>query len=139
MSRNRIQTWRLRFIATVFALPMAALALVACTVVTEPLHPEPDSVPSITRSSPSEEWADAAARGRQVMHGALIDQNLPGLSVAVGVAGDVVWAEGFGWANLEKRVPVAPEMRFRIGTASMALTSAAVGLLLESDRMGLDE
>ena len=32
-------------------------------------------------------------------------QNLPGLSVAVGVGGDIVWAEGFGWANLENRVP----------------------------------
>jgi CubicO group peptidase (beta-lactamase class C family) len=59
--------------------------------------------------------------------------------VAVGVGGDIVWAEGFGWADLENRVPVAPEMRFRIGTASTALTSAAVGLLLERDRLKLDE
>jgi serine beta-lactamase-like protein LACTB len=58
--------------------------------------------------------------------------------VAVGVGGDVVWAEGFGWADLEKRVPVAPNMRFRIGHASTALTSAAVGLLLEKGRLDLD-
>ena len=50
-----------------------------------------------------------------------------------------MWAEGFGWADLEKRVPVAPETRFRIGTASTALTSAAVGLLLEKDRLKLDD
>ena len=66
-------------------------------------------------------------------------QNLPGLSVAVGVGGDIVWAEGFGWADLEKRVPVAPGTRFRIGSASMALTSAAVGLLLEKGRLNLDD
>jgi CubicO group peptidase (beta-lactamase class C family) len=59
--------------------------------------------------------------------------------VAVGVGGDIVWAEGFGWADLEKRVPVAPNMRFRIGHASKALTSAAVGLLLEQGRLDLDE
>jgi serine beta-lactamase-like protein LACTB, mitochondrial len=36
-------------------------------------------------------------------------------------------------------VPVAPAMRFRIGTASTALTSAAVGLLLEEGRLKLDD
>jgi hypothetical protein len=66
------------------------------------------------------------------------EQNLPGLSVAMGVAGDIVWAEGFGWADLENRVPVTPDTRLRIGTASKALTSAAVGLLLEKDRLNLD-
>jgi CubicO group peptidase (beta-lactamase class C family) len=59
--------------------------------------------------------------------------------VAVGVAGGIVWAEGVGWADLENRVRVTPDTRFRIGTASMALTSAAVGLLLEKDRLKLDE
>ena len=49
-----------------------------------------------------------------------------------------MWAEGFGWADLEKRVPVAPGTRFRIGTASVPLTSAAVGLLVEKEQLHLD-
>jgi serine beta-lactamase-like protein LACTB, mitochondrial len=40
--------------------------------------------------------------------------------------------------DLERRVPVAPETRLRIGTASTPLTSAAVGLLLEEGRLNLD-
>ncbi len=79
------------------------------------------------------------ARGRQVARAGLAEQNLPGLSVAVGIDGEIVWAEGFGWADLESRVPVVPETQFRIGTASIALTSAAVGLLLEDGRLTLDE
>jgi CubicO group peptidase (beta-lactamase class C family) len=78
-------------------------------------------------------------RGRQIMRAGLTEQNLPGLSVAVGVGGDIAWAEGFGWADLENRTPVAPGTRFRIGTASVALTSAVVGLLLERDLLKLDE
>ena len=89
--------------------------------------------------SPSPKWAGAVEQGRQIARAGLTEQNLPGLSVAVGVGGEIVWAEGFGWADLEKRVPVAPGMRFRIGGASMALTSAAVGLLLEKDRLNLDD
>jgi CubicO group peptidase (beta-lactamase class C family) len=69
----------------------------------------------------------------------LAEQNLPGLSAAVGVGGDIVWAEGFGWADLEQHVPVEPDTRFRIGTASTALTSAAAGLLLERSRLNLDD
>ena len=59
--------------------------------------------------------------------------------MAVGVGGEIVWTEGFGWAHLANRVPVTPDMQFRIGTASQALTSAAVGLLLEKGRLNLDE
>jgi CubicO group peptidase (beta-lactamase class C family) len=59
--------------------------------------------------------------------------------VAVAADGDIVWAEGFGWANIENQLPVTPDTRFRIGGASLALTSAAVGLLLEKDRLKLEE
>jgi CubicO group peptidase (beta-lactamase class C family) len=37
------------------------------------------------------------------------------------------------------RTPVAPETRFRIGNVSNALTSAAVGLLLEKNKLNLDD
>ena len=103
------------------------------------MHPDMNRVPTLTRWDPSRKWADAVARGRGIVRTALGDQNLPGLSVAVGVGSEIVWAEGFGWADLEKTLPVAPEMRFRIGTASKALTSAAIGVLLEKGRLNLDD
>jgi serine beta-lactamase-like protein LACTB len=104
-----------------------------------PIHPDPADVPTVTQAEPLPGWADAVAQGQQLARAGLVQQNLPGLSVAVGVGGEIVWAQGFGWADLENRVPVAPNMRFRIGHASKALTSAAVGLLLEKRRLDLDE
>jgi serine beta-lactamase-like protein LACTB, mitochondrial len=95
-------------------------------------------VPSVTGATPAQQRAGAVERARQIVRTALSEQNLPGLSVAVGAGGDIVWTEGFGWADLESRVPVSPDTRFRIGTASTALTSAAAGLLLEKDRLNLD-
>jgi serine beta-lactamase-like protein LACTB, mitochondrial len=103
-----------------------------------PLHPDPQKVPSVTQWSASPKWSNAVEQGRQLARAGLIAQNLPGLSVAVGAGGDIVWAEGFGWADLDKRVPVAPGMRFRTGGVSLALTSAAAGLLLEKERLHLD-
>jgi CubicO group peptidase (beta-lactamase class C family) len=120
-------------IVTIGALPSFLWA------TAQPLHPEPQHVPSAVQSEPSPQWAAAVGRARQIVRAVLSEQNLPGLSVAVGVGGDVVWAEGFGWADVETHAPVTPETRFRMGTASTALTAAAVGVLLGKDRVKLDE
>jgi serine beta-lactamase-like protein LACTB len=121
-------------------IPVALLALRGYVIATAPiLHPNPDDVPSTTRSAASPTWAGAVTEARQIALAGLITQNLPGLSVAVGVNGEVVWAQGFGWANMEERVPLVPETPLRIGTASKMLTSAGVGLLLEKGQLKLDE
>jgi CubicO group peptidase (beta-lactamase class C family) len=140
VSKRRVQTWLALIVVAVGLLLAAILGLFAYMSATAtPLHPNPQEVPSVTHSAPLPKWADAVEQARQIVRAALTEQNLPGLSVAVGVGSDIVWAEGFGWADLENRVPVAPDIRFRIGTASKALTSAAVGLLLEKDRLNLDD
>jgi serine beta-lactamase-like protein LACTB len=139
-SWNRTETWVTLIVLGVGGLLMAIFGLqIYMSATATPIHPEPQSVPSVTHADPSRTWADAAERGRQIMRAGLSEQNLPGLSVAVGVGSEIVWAEGFGFADLEKRVPVTPEHRFRIGTASTMLTSAAVGLLLEKDKLKLDD
>jgi serine beta-lactamase-like protein LACTB len=137
---TRTHTWLAVILAGVGLLIAAILGLWAYISITAtPLHPNPQEAPSVTQSAPLPNWADAVQRGRQIVRAALTEQNLPGLSAAVGVGGDIVWAEGFGWADLENRVKVAPDTRFRIGTASTALTSAAVGVLLEKHRLRLDD
>ena len=139
-AENRTETW----LAWIAVPPFLVLLFVAgllmfMNITAQPLHPGPNEVPSVTQSSPSPKWADAVEQGRQHARAGLVEQNLPGLSVAVGAGGDIVWAEGFGWADLEKRLPVAPDMRFRIGHASIALTSAAAGLLRERGRLHLND
>jgi CubicO group peptidase (beta-lactamase class C family) len=104
-----------------------------------PLHPNPQDMPSVTHLAPAPRWADAVERARQIVRASAAEQNLPGLAVAVGTRDEIVWAEGFGWADLENRVPVSADKLFRIGTASKVLTSAAVGLLLEKGQLKLDE
>ena len=140
MSKRRTETWLLLIAVGIALIPVALAGLWGyMTVSATPLHPDPKDVRSVTHSAPLPQWAGAAEQGRRIVRAGLAEQNLPGLSVAVGVDGDVVWAEGFGWGDLENRVPIAPDLKFRIGTASTALTSAAVGLLLEEGRLQLDE
>jgi CubicO group peptidase (beta-lactamase class C family) len=137
---RRKQIWIALSVLAV-GLPLAAiLGLFTYMVATAtPLHPDKEKVPSVASASPTPKWANAVARGRQIARASLTDQNLPGVSVAVGVGGDIVWAEGFGWADLENHVKVTPDTLFRIGSASKVLTSAAVGLLLEQGKLNLDD
>jgi serine beta-lactamase-like protein LACTB, mitochondrial len=140
MLKSRTETWAALLVLAIGLIFGAILALWGYMSATAtPLHPNPQDVSSVTQSAPVPKWAGAVEQAQQIVRAGLAERNLPGLSVAVGVGGAIVWAEGFGWADLENRVPVTPETRFRIGTASTALTSSAVGLLLERGRLSLDD
>jgi CubicO group peptidase (beta-lactamase class C family) len=137
---NRIRRRALIVFGAIAALIVAIGGLPSFLWATaRPLHPDPQDVPSAVQSQPAPQWVAAVNRARQIVRAVLSEQNLPGLSVAVGVGSDIVWAEGFGWADVEAHAPVTPQTRFRMGTASTALTAAAVGVLLEQDRVALDE
>jgi CubicO group peptidase (beta-lactamase class C family) len=142
MAKKRIPWW--------IALPILGIGAVVAFVVgifvwrslTAPtLHPDIAKVPTSAHSSvaASKNWADALKQGHEIARASLVEQNLPGLSVAVGVGGEIVWAEGFGFANLEHQTPVSPDTRFRTGEVAKAFTSAAVGRLLEKKALTLDE
>jgi serine beta-lactamase-like protein LACTB, mitochondrial len=138
--KSRTQTWLAVIVLGIGAVLAAILGLFAYVSATAtPIHPDAQQVPSSAQSAPLPKWSAAVERGRQVAREGLASQNLPGVSVAVGIGGDIVWAEGFGYSDLEKRSIVTPETRFRIGDASIALTSAAAGLLLEKNRLKLDD
>lgn len=65
-------------------------------------------------------------------------QQVPGLQLAVWKNGETVMSKGFGFADLEQRVPVDSNTKLRIGSVSKTVTSAAVGKLLEEGQLDLD-
>ena len=50
-------------------------------------------------------------------------QGLPGVSVAVGVDGAIVWSRGFGAADRASDRPVTTTTMFRIGSVSKSVTA----------------
>ena len=66
---------------------------------------------------------EAKLQARKMVKELVAQQNIPGLSVAVAVDGEIVWSEGFGFADLETRVEVRPLTRFRVGSVSKLLTA----------------
>ena len=67
------------------------------------------------------------------------DSGAPGLSVSVGIRGKLVWSEGFGYADLEQKVPVSPALtKFRVGSIAKPMTALALVTLVGQGRIDLD-
>ena len=79
----------------------------------------------------------AIARAREIVATKLAPA-VPGLSVAVGVDGAIVWSEGFGYADLAAKKPVTRDTRFRIGSISKSIAAAGLMLLVERGQLDLD-
>ena len=77
-------------------------------------------------------------QSRRLVQADQIERGYPGIAIAVSVDGETVWSEGFGYANLEHRVPMWPSVKFRVGSVSKSMTAAAVATLVEAGRLDLD-
>ena len=82
-------------------------------------------------------YASTVARARALVCDKLAGR-ISGLQVAVGVDGKLVWSEGFGYADVARKIPVTAETQFRIGSVSKPMTAAAVALLYEQGKLDLD-
>ena len=83
-------------------------------------------------------YAEVVEEARALVRADLAARGYPGIAIAVAVDGETVWSEGFGYANLEHRVPMWPAVKFRVGSISKSLTAAAVARLVEDGRLDLD-
>ena len=53
--------------------------------------------------------------------------------------GEIVRAQGFGFANVELRVAVKPETIFQSGSVGKQFTATAIMMLVEEGKIGLDD
>ena len=94
--------------------------------------------PTLGIASTSDEYGQAIEDARAIVREVMGESGIPGISVAVGFHGSVVWSEGFGFADLEHSVPVTTLTKFRVGSVSKPITAAAMGLLMEAEKLDLD-
>ena len=101
------------------------------------VHEDAASAGSIAHAY-SRRHAASIEDSRRIARSVIARDELPGLSVAVAVGGEVVWAEGFGWADVESETKITPLTRFRLGALSKPLTAVAAALLHDRGRLALD-
>jgi N-acyl-D-amino-acid deacylase len=62
---------------------------------------------------------------------------VPGGAVALVKDGRLIYARGFGFANVESKATVAPDALFRIASVSKPITAVAILKLVEANRLDL--
>ena len=70
---------------------------------------------------------------------ARVDWEVPGLSVGIIQGDEVVFLQGFGVRDLESGEAVDEHTLFAIGSTSKAFTSAALGILVDEERLEWDD
>jgi D-alanyl-D-alanine carboxypeptidase len=75
----------------------------------------------------------------QAVQDAIKQYNLPGASVLVLQDNQIIYAKGYGYANLADRTAVKPETRFQIGSISKQFVATAALLLVEDGKLKLDD
>lgn len=62
----------------------------------------------------------------------------PGVSIGVVYDQKLIWAKGFGYADLEKKTPATPDTIYRIASNSKLFTSIAILKLRDEGKLQLD-
>ena len=74
-------------------------------------------------------WVDWTARNREQ----------PGVSVGIVYDQEVVFAKGYGFADLARKIPATPETAYRIASISKTFTAHAILQLRDAGKLTLDD
>jgi CubicO group peptidase (beta-lactamase class C family) len=66
-------------------------------------------------------------------------ERLPGFAVGVVTKDEVVFQKGYGWADIEKKVPYTPQSLQNIGSISKTFIGISLMQLVEQNRIRLDD
>ena len=74
-------------------------------------------------------WADWTARNREQ----------PAVSIGIVYDQELVWAKGYGFADLAKKIPATPATAYRIASISKTFTAHSLLQLRDAGRLQLDD
>jgi D-alanyl-D-alanine carboxypeptidase len=113
-------------------LILAATAAVwACNRTNSDVAPHPQSDIALNPAIASQ--IDA------LMRNAVAQQHIAAVSVAVARRGSIIYAKGFGYRDLSKRLPATPQTIYNIASNSKQFTAACVLLLQQDGKLDIDD
>ena len=78
-------------------------------------------------------------RIRSTIQGLVDEHHLPGISVGVVSGEELVFSEGFGYADIESKRPQAPEMRHRIGSITKTMMGLCLMALVDDGKLSIED
>ena len=97
------------------------------------------SVPKPAGAIASDEIADIIAEYRQEIPHRMEQEHVPGLAIVVVDDQNILWAEGFGYTDWNRRIPVNTDTLFSIQSMSKSFTATAAMFAAQDGLVDLDE
>ncbi len=69
----------------------------------------------------------------------LKDWNVPGCGVGIVIKDKLVFAKGYGYRDLENKLPITPNTLFQIASNTKLFTATAIGFLVEEGKLEWDK
>ena len=82
--------------------------------------------------------ADPFDAVRARIRGQMTATAVPSIAVAVARDGKIIWEEGFGWADREKRIPATAHTMYSLASISKPVTATGLMVLVKSGKIDLD-
>lgn len=104
----------------------------------QPTQPQPpvkpsDSAPGLSNSQEFSAWVD------KFMNQEMSKSHIPGAVISVVKDGKVFFTKGYGYANVEKKIPVdADSTLFRVASVSKLFTATAAMQLSEQGKLNIN-
>lgn len=87
----------------------------------------------------NQEYLDNVQQAEKLIADLMHEKHIPGLSIAIATKDKLIWAQGFGFADLENRTLVKINSKFRIGSISKTLAALAIAKLIENGQLSLSD
>ena len=120
-------------------------AFVLCFALSASLLPLPlfaaqQAAPSATASAAAApDYTAALAEIEKALDTRRKELGIPGISVAIVKDDKIIYLKGLGEKDIEKKLPVTPDTRFAIGSASKAFTGMLAVMAAEDGKLSLDD
>lgn len=82
--------------------------------------------------------SDQFAPVRKAIRAQMEQRNVPSIAVAVARDGRIIWEEGFGWADRERRIAATPHTSYSLASISKPFTATALMILRQRGLLDLD-
>src|SRR4030095_11050207 len=98
------------------------------------------AIPLLAQSEPvlSSTSKPDFSKARQFIQKHMVKYSNPSIAVAVARRGEILWEEGFGWADRENRIPATEHTMYYMASVDKSFTAVALMILQERKQLELD-
>ncbi|MFC2161128.1 serine hydrolase [Acidobacteriota bacterium] len=93
---------------------------------------------SLIQEKNNQDYSKEIKKLRSFINEELKKWNVPGLSIGIVKDGKAVFAEGFGYAELESKTKVTPETNFVLASVTKTFTAMVMGILVDEGKLSWD-